>query len=229
MPQALLNFLSEHFYIPLYLLAWLLSVYAYRRYFDTALKYLPILIAYTFFTELLGFLIKENYQFQFFSESRYAWHNVIIYNVYQLIFFLFFFKVYSKVIISNQIRLWIKYGSYVCILAYIANSFFKNPLHNQLAFGHVVGSTILMAIIVVYFRQKAQPENPYSKWRNLMFWVSLGLVGFYVLFPVILVVSHTKFDIYTQFYYRNILLSCIIMMYACFIMGFLIGKRKAFR
>ncbi len=229
MPQAILNVFWEHFYVPLYLLTWLISVYRYRRYFDTALKYLPMLIVYTFFTELLGVLIKYNYEFQFFSEERYSWHNVIIYNIYQLIFFLFFFHAYAKIVTGNRIKTWIKYGSYLCIIAYIANSLLKNPLHKQLTYAHIIGSILLIAIIVVYFRQKRVEKNPYPQWRNLMFWISLGLFGFYALFPIILIVGNIKLDIYTQFYFRYILLGSIVFMYASFIIGFLLGERKAFR
>lgn len=84
--EELFKYLTEHFYVPLYLITWVISIFRYRRYFDTPLKYLPMIIIYTFFTELLGVLIKYNNNFQFFSDGRYAWHNVIIYNVYQIVF-----------------------------------------------------------------------------------------------------------------------------------------------
>ena len=123
MPKELIRLLTEHFYIPLYLLTWIIAVFRYKRFFDTPLKYLPMLIIYTFFTELLGYFIKYNDDFLFFSDDRYAWHNVIIYNVYQLIFFLFFYRVYRRTLKKASHRTWVKYGGYLCVLAYVINSF----------------------------------------------------------------------------------------------------------
>lgn len=215
--------------MPLYLITWVIAVYRYRRYYDTALKYLPILIIYTFFTELLGVLVKYNSNFQFFSDDRYAWHNVIIYNIFQLIFFLFFYRVYGKVIKKDQYRKWIWYGTYICILSYLVNAILYNPMHNQMTYAHIIGSLILILIIVFYFIEKQSEVNPYRQIYNLLFWISLGLSIFYVAFPAILILGDINFNINIQFYFRYILLTVIALMYGCFIIGLLLGQRKAFR
>ncbi|MEM6540217.1 MAG: hypothetical protein AAF634_03605, partial [Bacteroidota bacterium] len=66
-----------------------MSVFHYRKYFDTVLRYFPLIIAYTFFNELLGNVIRYNENFAFRTESTDS--NQIIYNIYIIIFFLFFF------------------------------------------------------------------------------------------------------------------------------------------
>ena len=106
MSENLIRIFRDHYYIPLYFLTWVISVIRYRRYFDTPLKFFPILIIYTFFTELLGYFIKYNDEFQFFSDARYSWHNVVIFNIYQLVFFLFFFEVYRKLFDDQQMKPW---------------------------------------------------------------------------------------------------------------------------
>ncbi len=227
MTQQLIRFFTEHFYIPLYLLTWIIAVFRYKRFFDTPLKYLPMLIIYTFFTELLGYFIKYNDEFLFFSDDRYAWHNVIIYNIYQLIFFLFFYRVYHRTLKKSFHRIWSKYGSYLCILAYIVNSIIANPLHNRLSYAHIVGSFILIFILVMYFLEKRSEESLYPQKHNLLFWVSMGLFAFYLIFPLVLIFGNISIDV--QFYLRRILLSLIGIMYGCFIIGLLIGKRQAFR
>ena len=223
------KFLWSQFFVLLYLLTWIVSVYRYRRYFDTPLKYLPMLIIYTFFTELLGYFIKYSDEFQFFSDSRFAGHNVIIYNVYQLVFFLFFFEVYRKVIKNRSAKKWIFYGSFLCGLIYLVNALFYNPLHNQLTYAHIVVSFMLASILILYFKEKridgvAQPLK-----YNLLFWVSAGLLVFYSLFPIILAMYRLKLSVGVYIYLRPILLSSIVLMYGCFIIGLLAGKRKAFR
>lgn len=227
MPKELIRLLTEHFYIPLYLITWIIAVFRYKRFFDTPLKYLPMLIIYTFFTELLGYFIKYNDDFLFFSDDRYAWHNVIIYNVYQLIFFLFFYRVYRRTLKKASHRTWVKYGGYLCVLAYVINSFITNPLHNRLSYAHVVGSLILIGILVFYFLEKKSEESMFSQIKNLMYWVSIGLFAFYSIFPLFLIFGNISIEV--QFYFRRILLSMIGVMYGCFIIGLLVGKRQAFR
>lgn len=188
-----------------------------------------MLIIYTFFTELLGYFIKYSSEFQFFSDERFAWHNVIIYNIYQLVFFLFFFEVYRKIIKDRLAKKWIFYGSISCVFIYLINAIFYNPLHNQLTYAHIVVSLMLVFILVLYFREKNTEENPHPLKYNLMFWVSVGLLAFYTLFPVILTMFKLKLSIAVHIYLRPVLLSSIVLMYGFFIIGLLTGKRKAFR
>ncbi|AWX43554.1 hypothetical protein HME9304_00543 [Flagellimonas maritima] len=229
MTQEFIQFCKDHFYIPLYLITWAVAVYRYRRYFDTVLKYLPILIIYTFFTELLGYFIKNHDDFQFFSDDRYDWHNVIIYNIYQIVFFLFFYWVYWKTITNKSSKKIIKYGAFVCLLSYIVSAFFQNPLHEQLNYAHAVGSLILIFALILYFNEKRAEKNPFSQKHNLLFWVGLGLFIFYVVFPFILLSDYLNLNISLQFQLRTILLVAIVLMYSLFMIGLVLGKRKAFR
>lgn len=229
MLENLTRFLWDQFFVLIYLLTWIVSVYRYRRYFDTPLKYLPMLIIYTFFTELLGYFIKFSSEFQFFSDERFARQNVIIYNVYQVVFFLFFFEVYRKITKNQLLKKWISYGSIISVLIYLVNAFFYNPLHHQLTYSHVIVSLMLIVVLAMYFKEKHAEESPYSQKHNLLFWVSVGLMVFYTLFPVILTLFKLKLNITVHIYLRPILLGSIVFMYSCFIIGLMVGKRKAFR
>lgn len=224
-----IDFLLNQFYLPLYLLTWIISLLRYKRFFDTAIKYLPILIIYTFFTELLGYFIKYNDEFQFFSDGRYAWHNVIIYNIYQVVFFIFFFEVYRKLVKNPAIKKQIHYLSIFCFLTYVINAIALNPLHNQMTYAHIIGSVIMLYILGIYFREKYLEETLYPLKFNLMFWVSLGLTVFYTFFPLISIISILNLNIEIQIYFRPILLTSIALMYSLIIIGLLAGKRKAFR
>lgn len=229
MPTELLDYLTEHFYVPLYLVTWIVAIVRYRRYFDTPLKYFPMIIIYTFFTELLGVLIKYNNNFQFFSDGRYAWHNVIIYNVYQLVFFIFFFGVYQKVLHNQSLKKQIGYLMGICGLAYLVNAIAYNPLHNQMTYAHIIGSVIMVYIVLSYFREKQLEQLPQPLKYNLMFWVSTGILVFYSLFPIISTIYLLDLNIGVQVYFRPLLLTAIALMYLIIIFGLMIGKRKAFR
>ncbi|SDQ53674.1 hypothetical protein SAMN05216294_1595 [Flagellimonas zhangzhouensis] len=230
MLQDFYKYLVEVFYVPLYLITWIVALYRYRRYFDTPLKYLPMIIIYTFFTELLGTFIKYSNDFQFFSDIRYSWHNVIIYNLYQLVFFLFFFEVYRKVLKNKKHQKWARYGSYLCSIAYIVNAIIFNPLHNGMSNAHIIGSIILVFLIVIYFKEK-KDEGRYPALKdNLMVWVSIALLMFYLPFPLISLSYKIKdLDIGIRAILRPLLLTSIVLMYGTIIFGLIISKRRAFR
>jgi len=229
MVQELYTFLKDQYYLPLYLLTWLISVFTYRRYFDTVLKYFPMFIAYTFFTELLGYFIKYHEDFQFFSDERYAWRNIIIYNIYQIIAFLFFCRIYYKTIQSKQYKKWIQYGVILMLLGYVVNIFFKNPFYEGLFYGDIVGSWVLIMSIILYFKEKRREINPYPQKNNLLFWISLGSLIFYLTVPYILMIGHTNANLWFYLHLRSALLFLILTMYIFFIIGLLLGQRKAFR
>lgn len=229
MTQDLLRFIKDQFFTIIYFITWLVAVYRYRRYFDTVLKYLPILIIYTFFTELLGYFIKYHSDFQFFSDSRYSQSNVIIYTIYQIVFFLFFYWVYWKTIVNKTSKKIIKYGAFMNLTVYLISGFFQNPLHEILHYAHAIGSIVLIIALFFYFKEKSQEGFPYSQKNNLLFWVSIGLFIFYILFPFILLSDYLNVDISIQFHLRTVLLSAIVLMYSFFIIGLLLGKRQAFR
>ncbi|MDF0706551.1 hypothetical protein [Flagellimonas okinawensis] len=188
-----------------------------------------MIIIYTFFTELLGVLIKYNNNFQFFSDGRYAWHNVIIYNVYQIVFFIFFFEVFRKVTKKPSIKKQIRYLSILCVVVYITNAIILNPLHNQMTHAHIIGSIMMVYIVVMYFLEKVSEEPAPPLKFNLLFWISSGLIIFYTLFSIISTIYLLDFDIGIQIYFRPLLLTSIALMYGLMIVGLLVGKRKAFR
>lgn len=229
MVQEIYTILKEHYYIPLYFITWMVSVFTYRKYFDTALKYFPIFIAYTFFTELLGYFIKFNDNFQFFSDERYSWRNIIIYNIYQVVTFLFFFWVYFKTVQSKEFKKWIKYGTIISMGCYIISLFFQNPFYISLYYADVVGSWVLLMCIVFYFIEKQKEKNPYPQKNNMLFWISLGNAIFYLIVPYILFIGNTNDKLWFSLHLRTVLLILIVLMYLLFMIGMIAGKRKAFR
>ena len=227
--QDFLKLLWDQYFMLLYLITWIISVYRYRRFYDTQLKYFPMLIMYTFLTELLGYFIMYNDEFQFFSDNRYQLNNVIIYNLYQFVFFIFFFDVFRKTLKNKLARKWVFYFIMMCITAYVVNVILSNPLINQMTYAHILGSFMLVLIVIFYLKEKKTETNSFSLRHNLLFWVSIGLLAFYIPFPVIITLYKIKVKIGVLVYLRPVLVSSIALMYSLIIIGLLVGKRKAFR
>lgn len=219
--------LKEHFALLVYFIAWVVSILNYRKYFDTTLRNLPIIIVYTFFNELLGTFIRFNESFAFYSEQTDT--NQIIYNVYIVIFFFFFFFVYRRTITRQIFKKIILRAGIITLLAYVVNSFFQSPITHDLIYANVIGSISLLLCCILYFIDL----NPPFQWKrdkyNLMIWVSLGLFLFYLFFPYLLIIGYLRFDIWQQYDLRTVLRILIVLMYSLFCIGFIISRRRAFR
>ncbi|WP_222984799.1 hypothetical protein [Flagellimonas meishanensis] len=229
MDSEIYAILKDHYFIPFYLLTWVISVATYRKYFDTVLKYFPVFIAYTFFTELLGYFIKYHEEFQFFSDERYSWRNIIIYNIYQVVAFLFFYWVYWKTLKSVHYKKWVKYGVGMMLASYIISLFYQNPFYTGLYYADIVGAVVLLICVILYLKEKKEEANPYPQRYNLLYWVSIGTLIFYLTAPYVLLVGYVRYDIWSVYGFHSILVVLIMLMYAFFIVGLLMGKRKAFR
>lgn len=227
--EELLKFLSEHYTIPFYLVVWIVAMARYRTYFDTPLKYYPMYLMYTFLTEVLGYFVKYVDGIQFFSDERYNWHNVIIYNIYSVISMLFFYYVYWKVLKTKKYRDWVKYGAILVMLAYFVSVFFQNPLHYNLYYADMISAYILIFVIALYYKEKKVEDNPLPQSQNLMFWTSFGLVAFHLFFPLIFLAGYEAPRFYINYHLRDILLVLILIMYGSFMVGVIVHKRRAFR
>lgn len=230
MVEELYKFITTQYYIPLYFLVWLVAVFRYRSYFDTPVKYFPIYLMYTFLTELLGYFIRYHDAFQFFSDERYKWHNVIIYNIYSVIVFLFFYYIYWKVLKIDKYKNWVRYGAGISMLAYAISLFFQDPLHMNLHYADLIASMILLVSIALYFKEKMDEGSHLLPMKyNLMFWISLGLIAFHSISPFLFLVAYEAPTIWIDYQLRQVLKVLILFMYGTFMLGFIISRRKAFR
>lgn len=201
----------------------------YRKYFDTELKYFPIFISYTIFTELLGYFIKFYDDFQFFSDSKFSSLNIIIYNLYQLIAYLFFYWVYFKAIKSPHLKKYVKYGVAITLLVYLVNMISNNPLYKGLYYAELIGSWTLLMCIVFYFKEKRNEQSTYPMKNNLLFWVSISTFIFYAITPYMWLIGSFNDKVWFTYSFQKILFVLITLMYLLYTIGLILGSRGAFR
>ena len=219
----------DNFFFSFYVVTWFVSVITYRKYFDTPLKFFPIYIAYVIFTELLGYFIFNFEEFSFFSQQEYSWHNVLIYNIYQVVMLCFFYWLYLKVLRDPRHKKLVVAAIFVTALAYLISLFFQDPLHSSLYYADFFGSYSLVVCVVLYFREKVREGNKSTLKENLMFWVSMGLLVFHIFMPFLLYVGFTQVEIWHTYKFRKILWILVSAMYTFFMVGLIWGQRRAFR
>ena len=226
MLQELNEFFREHFNIIVYLITLIIAVRHYRKYFDTELKFFPVIIAYTFFNELLGYFIRYSENFAFFNEFTSA--NDLIYNIYALIFFGYFYFVYVKLISKVKHKRLVKAFSILVFVVFFINAIFMNPLRISLYYALSLASFVLAFTIVLYFKSR-------NEWRwklerhNLVTWVSIGLFFFYLIFPFFYLIGYLKPQVWYEYNLQIILRINIVIMNILFCIGFIVSHRRAFR
>ena len=224
----MIEFLRSSYFIILYLIILIVAIVTYRKYFDTALKLFPIYMAYTFFTELLGYFIFAFEEFSFFEDLRYSWHNVVVYNLYSILVFSFFSWVYYQVLKKNNHKKIVRWGSLTVLFSYLISCFFQNPLHTGLFYAEAIASLFLLAVIFLYFKEKRTTNSSWFEKHNLMFWISIGLCTFHTFFPFLYVTGFLKPEIWITYHFRDILKILILISYSMFLIGLLTCKRSSF-
>lgn len=224
----MLEFLKSNYTILLYLVILIVSMLTYRKYFDTALKLFPIYMAYTFFTELLGYFIVTFEAFTFFEDINYSWHNVAIYNLYSVLVFSYFCWVYYQVLKKNVHKKIVRWGSLGILFSFLVSSTFQNPLHTGLFYSEALASWFLVLVICFYFKERKRKGRLVFDKNNLMLWISMGLLLFHALFPFLYVTGFLKPEVWIQYHFRDILKIWIVVSYSFFLTGLILGQRNHF-
>ncbi|MFC4219453.1 hypothetical protein [Flagellimonas marina] len=230
MIEEILETLNTDFIIlPFYLITWLIAVIQYRTYYDTILKYHPIYLMYTLLTELLGYLVKYTDSFQLVSDDRYHWYNVIIYNIYSVVTYMYFFYIYWNVLSSEKHKKWVTYGGCMSMASFLISLFFQNPNYSHLYIAELISALILLSVIALYFKEKFEWHSFKSLRYNLMFWTSVGLGIFYAYFPFTLLFLYLGPDLYTKLHLHDWLIALIFVLYGTFLVGVLFHRRRDFQ
>lgn len=225
---ALVDTFLENSFLPLYGATVLLSFIRYPKYYDTPLKYLPILLLYTLLNEILGYIISTNEAYALVFDEAYSTYTVAIYNVYNILFFSYFYYLFWCYLTKKAHRNVVFWGAIVFLFSAFINPFFQSFMLGNQIHAYFVGAVVLITAIILYWKQigRAMPWSVLKK--NVLFWLSLGLFVFYVGYLPIRINRH--FHIINQTseanYVRRIHLLLIIVMYVCFIVGFLNMRRR---
>ena len=194
--MEILDTILENANQPLYVVTLLIALIKYPKYYSTPLKYFPILLMYTFLTELLGYLTKNYEVFHISIFSTFVKHNVFIYNIYNLVFFNYFFYVYWSYIENKKYKIYILIAAMFYMLASLINPFLQNFKLEAQVYSYLAGAFALVICYLGYAPIKASRFYNYTNQLNEF--------------------VHT----------RRIHLTLIVLMYVSFIIGFLRMKRK---
>lgn len=219
--------LVENSFVLIYGVTFVVAMMRYPKYFDTSLKYFPILILYTLLNELLGVLIYKYDTFSLAFNNLYSDNYIVIYTIYNIMFFFYFFHLFRSYVDNLKFKALIKYGSILFLASCLINPFFKNVFYEYQYLIFFSGALILLISVTLYIRE--QTENGIGNLKNnVLFWIAIGLLVYHIGYIPIKVLRYQN-ELTGQIeepHVRHIHLFLLLIMYTCFSIGFLRMKRR---
>lgn len=224
----ILQWILDNSYMILYFVTVGIALYRYPRYYDTPLKFFPILLMYTFLNEVLGKIIFLNEDISLVLGPIF-YNNWIIYNIYNLIFYLYFYYIFRNYIKNEQDRKLILAGGIILLITSVINVFFQDFTYESQVYAYILGGVFLIICVILHARQQYQIKGKWFNQYNLLSWISLGLLVFYCGYIPIKIIRHYNalVGIYESPAIRIIHIVLILFMNVCFILGFLKMRRKS--
>ena len=201
-----------------YALVLCFSIIRYQDYKHTPLRLLPVIFFFTFITEYTG-----AYVYGILGVP-----NQVIYNIYYLFHFGFFLFVFMRMVNDRVFKNNILMAMGVFVGVFFADLIFTDVYRQSFVWTYLAGSLFLVYSIVLYYIDILESPRVLVVKNDLLFWVSVGLFLFYIGYIPIKIL---KAWFFTQSSFFGILYiihySLIVVMYLCFLIGFLWMKRKS--
>lgn len=208
----------------LYVVVFAASLWRYPAYFQTPLRWLPVLLLYTLLTETLGMVIRINPDFSIVFREAYYNNNWVIFNIYSLLFFPYFLLVFHRYLKGKEARALLRYGGLAYGVAFLLNAVFDDFQTQSQVYAYAVGALVLMVGALAYLRQEVRAGVPVPVHRNLLVWVSAGIFLFCLGYTPIKYLKYLVANGYSDYYptwIRPLHFGLIYVLYGCFLLGFL--------
>lgn len=154
------------------------SIYFYK-YRHTVLKYFLILLWYITITEFCGYYFRK-YKFLVHISNDGVVYNLWLYNLLEIVTFGILYYIFFKSLKTTIYKLWTKILAIGFVLLTIVNwGFLQNFILEWSEFPNIYGSLTLIIIVLFYFIELLRSDKIILFHRNLLFWISVGLLLFY--------------------------------------------------
>lgn len=202
-------------YIVLFLVfcTFLASIFSYKKISTTPLKYFIFFIWYGLISEIIANILSFN------NVS-----TVLINNVY-FIFSTLFYIVFYSLIYTNHKYKKVAYSFIgIYLLAVFFNNFYlQNLIYNWQTNTYIFGSFLIIILIILFFIEVLNSDKILVLNKLYIFWISVGVLILNLgLIPVLVVAEFIRWS----GIFSYILLTVNIIMYSCFIIGFIVSKKE---
>jgi len=163
------------------LLAAIMGTIYFYKYKHTSLKYFLYLLWYITITEFFNWYIDENHIISLlYVDAKGKDYNYWPINILDTVSFLVYYYIYFKWITIKKFKFWIKNFAILYVLLSILNwRFIQNFFTELQSYLFIVGAIFLIISVLFYFIELLRSEKIVVFHKNLLFWVSIGLLIYY--------------------------------------------------
>ena len=226
--DAILNqlFFQQPF-ILLYAVVVGVSIWKFPKYYDSPLRFLPVLLMYTLLTEIAGAVLRDDEAYSLLLKEFYFNNNWLIYNIYNFVFFAYILYVYHAYFRSARWRKLAGWGAALFFLTSVVNAFLQDFFTVSQLYAYGLGGLLMIVFSGKYLAQEYPRRREVPFWRNLLVWISGGIFVFYLGY---LPVKYLRYGIAYQLldpipYITEVHTTLIMLMYGAFLAGFLLMAR----
>jgi len=196
------------------IVAVIASIYFYK-YKGAFLKYFLVILWFVVVIDLLAIYCYKRYD-----------SNLIIYNLYHLFNFSILLLIFRAHVEKEKNKKRILFFLYFFLLVYIFNMFFQNYLTQTQTAPFIVGAIFVIASIILYFMEILYSDKLLNITRNLLFWISTGLLLYFIVkIPTRLLRNHWEEIIkYEDIFTAEHVIGIIMNLF--FIIGFICSKKE---
>ena len=203
------------FFIPLFLelLAAIVATITYRKYSGSNEKYFLYFLWYTFLIEITGTLI--GYAFEA--------DNYWVYNGFIISSFLFYFYLYYSILKRKRFRQTIVIFTAAFLLVATYSLIYEDwSAYHSYTF--LTGASFVLVLTVFHFYKLLNSDEVLIVKHKLSFWISTALLLFYMgMIPLMFLTVYADLN---DISYLIIILSMNLILYGCYIIGFLWTKKE---
>ncbi len=204
--------LNAYIFSVLSFITFFVGVITYNKYKNSFLKYFLYFLFYEFLTEITSYYIG------FILNKR----TFLIFNIYILISSIFFLTLFRFYI--NKHKIYINFMLIVYLIFYVCNVLFiQKTLQTFQSYSIILESIFVVISSIILFIELLNSDDILKINRSLLFWVSIGLLLFYVgILPIIIMANFLNYGGLFDY----IILFLNVIMYSCFITGFIVSKKE---
>ena len=150
------------------IVAIIASIYSYK-YKKTFLKYFLVLLWLVVFVDLLAIYCNKRYE-----------SSLLVYNLYHLFNFTVLLLIFRNRVEKIKNKKIILFFLFMFLLVYFFNMLFQNYITQTQTAPFVVGGVFVIISVLLYFTEILYSYEILNITRNLLFWISTGLLLYFI-------------------------------------------------
>ena len=157
----------------------------YSKYKNTQAKYIVVLLWYTAINDIIAGIYS----------SKVSIYNAPFYNIFQIIFTVYYLSLYKSVVESLKFKRYISYFILFYLFSFIVALFTDDFSKFHLSLSYITGSILIVTSIILYFSEILNSDKIIRINKMLMFWISIGLL--------ISLLPDIPFDVIRRYYEKS--------------------------